>query len=72
MKRKNMNDEICKGDMVRRMIKSHYTNDKLSDAIGIVLRVSNHLARVYFYDTNQEEVWNRKVLKKVESARIGR
>ena len=67
-----MNDEIYKGDMVRRMVASHYTNNTLSDAIGIVLRISDHLARVYFYDTNQEEIWNRKVLKKVQSAKVGR
>ena len=55
-----------KGDLVKRMIASHYTNGRRSDAIGVVLRIFYPLARVYFYDTNKEEIWNQSVLKKVE------
>lgn len=55
-----------KGDLVKRMIASHYTNGQMSDAIGVVLSVNFPLARVYFYDSNKEEVWNQAVLKKVE------
>jgi hypothetical protein len=54
-----------KGDLVTRMIPSHYTENQHSDAIGVVLRVNFPLARVYFYDTNKEEIWNQKVLAKV-------
>ena len=54
-----------KGDLVTRMIASHYTDGQYSDAIGVVIRVHYPLARVYFYDTNKEEIWNQKVLKKV-------
>ena len=45
------------------MIASHYTNGLLSDAMGVVLRAHYPIARVYFYDTNKEEVWNEKVLE---------
>ena len=55
-----------KGDLVKRMIASHYTNGQIADAIGVVLSVNFPLARVYFYDSNKEEVWNQAVLKKVE------
>ncbi len=55
-----------KGDLVKRMIASHYTHGQMSDAIGVVLSVNFPLARVYFYDSNKEEVWNQSVLKKVE------
>ena len=55
-----------KGDLVKRMIASHYTHGQMSDAIGVVLSVNFPLARVYFYDSNKEEVWNQAVLKKVE------
>ena len=53
------------GDLVRRMIASHYTNGELSNAIGVVLKVFPPLAQVYFYDTSQEETWNQKVLQVV-------
>ena len=53
------------GDLVKRMIASHYTGGQRSDAVGVVLKAYFPLARVYFYDTNKEEVWNQKVLKKV-------
>ena len=55
-----------KGDLVKRMIASHYTHGQMSDAIGVVLSVNFPLARVYFYDSKKEEVWNQAVLKKVE------
>jgi len=58
-------DELKKGDLVRRMIASHYTDHIRSDAVGVVLRVFHPLARVYFYDTNQEENWNQSVLELV-------
>ena len=54
-----------KGDLVTRMIATHYTGGRHSDAIGVVVRVHYPLARVYFYDTNKEEIWNQKVLKKI-------
>lgn len=47
------------------MIASHYTGGQRSDAVGVVLKAYFPLARVYFYDTNKEEVWNQKVLEKV-------
>ena len=53
------------GDLVRRMIATHYTDHQHSDAIGVVLKVFPPLARVYFYDTNKEETWNQKVLQVV-------
>tara|TARA_Y100000114_G_C11604222_1_gene251942 strand:- start:1 stop:219 length:219 start_codon:yes stop_codon:yes gene_type:complete len=55
--------KFIKGDLVKRMIASHYTNGLLSDAMGVVLRSHYPIARVYFYDTNKEEVWNEKVLE---------
>lgn len=58
-------DKLQKGDLVRRVIKSHYTNNTYSDAIGVVIRVFPPLARVYFYDSNKEEIWNQKVLELV-------
>tara|TARA_A100001391_G_scaffold201992_2_gene190435 strand:+ start:104 stop:328 length:225 start_codon:yes stop_codon:yes gene_type:complete len=54
-----------KGDLVTRMIPSHYTEFQHSDAIGVVLKVNFPLARVYFYDTHKEEIWNQKVLAKI-------
>jgi len=60
-----MNEQLCKGDIVQRVIASHYTNHQHSDAIGIVLMVRGPIARVYFHDTNREELWNTKVIKKV-------
>ena len=60
-------NKFDKGDLVRRMIATHYTDHQYSDAIGVVLRVHFPLARVYFYDTNKEEIWNQKVLEKVRS-----
>jgi hypothetical protein len=56
-----------KGDLVKRMIPSHYTNHSHSDAVGVVLSSTFPLARVYFYDTSKEEVWNQKVLELVSS-----
>ena len=59
------NNKLEKGDLVTRVIPSHYTNHQHSDAIGVVLRVNFPLARVYFYDTQKEEIWNQKVLQKI-------
>ena len=53
------------GDLVKRMVASHYTGGLRSDAVGVVLKAYFPLARVYFYDTNKEEIWNQKVLKKM-------
>ena len=53
------------GDLVTRIIRSHYTNHNYSDAIGVVLKANFPVARVYFYDTSREEVWNQKVLTKI-------
>ena len=53
------------GDLVKRMIASHYTGGQRSDAVGVVLKAYYPLAKVYFYDTSKEEVWNQKVLEKV-------
>ena len=53
------------GDLVRRMVASHYTGGQRSDAVGVVLKAHFPLARVYFYDTKKEEVWNQKVLEKL-------
>jgi hypothetical protein len=53
------------GDLVKRMVPSHYTGGMHSDAIGVVLRAYFPLAKVYFYDTSKEEVWNQKVLEKL-------
>ena len=53
------------GDLVKRMVASHYTGGQRSDAIGVVLKAHFPLARVYFYDTKKEEVWNQKVLEKL-------
>jgi hypothetical protein len=58
-------DRFKKGDLVKRMIASHYTDHIRSDAIGVVLKVFYPLARVYFYDTNLEENWNQSVLELV-------
>ena len=58
-----MKDKIETGDLVRRMIPSHYTNHSHSDAVGVVLSSTFPLARVYFCDTYKEEVWNQKVLE---------
>ena len=54
---------FIKGDLVKRMIASHYTHGRMSDAIGVVLNSHYPIARVYFYDTKKEEVWNEKVLE---------
>ena len=53
------------GDLVKRMVASHYTGGQRSDAVGVVLKANFPLARVYFYDTKKEEIWNQKVLEKV-------
>lgn len=58
-------NKVKKGDLVKRMIASHYTDHIRSDAFGIVLSVFYPVARVYFYDTNREEVWNQTVLELV-------
>ena len=54
------------GDLVKRMLASHYTGGKLSDAMGVVLKAYFPLAKVYFYDTGKEEIWNQKVLEKIQ------
>ncbi len=53
------------GDLVRRMIPSHYTDHKHSDSVGVVLKVFPPLAKVHFYDTQKAETWNQRVLEKV-------
>jgi hypothetical protein len=53
------------GDLVKRMIATHYTEHQHSDAVGVVLKVFPPLAKVYFYDTNKAETWNQKVLQVV-------
>jgi len=55
--------KFIKGDLVKRVIATHYTDFQYSDAIGVILNVSYPLARVYFYDTNKEELWNQSVLE---------
>ena len=62
---RNEENKFEKGDLVTRMIATHYTDHQYSDAIGVVVRVHYPLARVYFYDTGKEEIWNQKVLAKV-------
>ena len=54
-----------KGDLVKRMIPSHYTDGRHSDAIGVVLSAMFPLAKVFFYDTRKSEVWNQRVLEKI-------
>jgi hypothetical protein len=62
-----IDNRVEKGDLVKRMVPSHYTGGLHSDAIGVVLSANYPLARVFFYDTSKEEVWNQKVLKKISS-----
>ena len=69
---RNEENKFEKGDLVTRVIPSHYTNHQHSDAIGVVIRVHYPLARVYFYDTKKEEIWNQKVLAKVSKGERGR
>ena len=57
--------KFIKGDLVKRMIASHYTHGRMSDALGVVLNSYYPIARVYFYDTKKEELWNEKVLELV-------
>tara|TARA_R100000152_G_C6731195_1_gene155866 strand:+ start:155 stop:409 length:255 start_codon:yes stop_codon:yes gene_type:complete len=66
-----MTSELKVGDLVKRQIASIYTKGKRSDAVGVILKLTEGslgamLAKVYFYDTNKNEVWNCKVLEKVE------
>jgi len=63
-------NRVEKGDLVKRMIPSHYTDGERSDAIGVVLAANFPLARVYFYDTKKEEVWNQKVLAKISRSAV--
>lgn len=56
-------NKFIKGDLVKRVIATHYTDFQYSDTIGVVLNVAYPIARVYFYDTNKEEVWNQNVLE---------
>ena len=58
-------NKFIKGDLVKRVIASHYTDFEHSDTIGVVLNVTYPIARVYFYDTNKEELWNQNVLELV-------
>ena len=58
-------NKLKTGDLVRRMVPSHYTHNEHSDAVGVVLKVFPPLASVYFYDTNKAETWNQKVLQMV-------
>tara|TARA_R110000765_G_scaffold393019_1_gene486282 strand:- start:430 stop:666 length:237 start_codon:yes stop_codon:yes gene_type:complete len=59
-------DEFKVGDLVKRTMASHYTDHNESDAIGVIISLDAHLAKVYFYDTSKNEVWNRKVLEAVK------
>ena len=59
------------GDLVKRVIPSHYTNHCHSDAVGVVIKANYPLARVYFYDTSKEEIWNQKVLHIISEAKEG-
>jgi hypothetical protein len=59
-----------KGDLVKRMIASHYTGGLHSDAIGVVLSAHFPLAKVFFYDTKKNEIWNQKVLEKVKKENL--
>tara|TARA_R110000796_G_scaffold54024_3_gene126535 strand:- start:102 stop:338 length:237 start_codon:yes stop_codon:yes gene_type:complete len=59
-------DDFKVGDLVKRTMASHYTNHNKSDAFGVIISLNAHLAKVYFYDTNKNEVWNRKVLEAVK------
>ena len=56
-------NKFIKGDLVKRVIATHYTDFQYSDAFGVVLNAHHPIARVYFYDTNKEEVWNQNVLE---------
>ena len=58
------------GDLVKRMVPSHYTGGLHSDAVGVVLKAYFPLAKVYFYDTRKEEVWNQKVLAKISRSAV--
>jgi hypothetical protein len=58
-------NKFIKGDLVKRVIATHYTDFQYSDAVGVVLSVHYPLAKVYFYDTNKEESWNQSVLELV-------
>jgi hypothetical protein len=62
----NENNQLERGDLVKRMITSHYTNMHYSDAIGVVLSSHYPLAKVFFYDTNKEETWNQRVLERIQ------
>ena len=62
-KEKNL---VEKGDLVRRVIATYHTNHQHSTAIGVVLSATFPLAKVYFYDTKKNEIWNQKVLEKVQ------
>lgn len=64
-KMKMINRKLQSGDMVKRMIATHYTNHQISDALGVVLAAHYPLAKVYFYDTNREESWNQNALELV-------
>jgi hypothetical protein len=59
-------NQLQKGDLVKRIIASHYTHHRHSDAIGVVLASNFPIAKVYFYDTEKEEWWNQKVLSLVQ------
>jgi hypothetical protein len=66
-----MTSKLKVGDLVKRQIASIYTKGERSDAVGVILKfiggeIGAALAKVYFYDTNKNEVWNCKVLEKVE------
>ena len=63
---RNEKNLVEKGDLVRRMIASYHTNHQHSNAIGVVLTAMFPLAKVYFYDTKKNEIWNQKVLEKVK------
>ena len=68
MKERN---KLQKGDLVKRCIASHYTDHIRSDAFGVVLNVYYPVARVYFYDTNREELWNQSVLELISRKTTG-
>ena len=70
-----MKDKFRVGDLVKRQIASHYTKGKMSDAVGVIIKLIEgdlgvSLAKVYFYDTSQNEMWNCKVLEKVDRGSV--
>jgi len=58
------NQSLEAGDLVKRIIKSHYTNYQPSETIGVVIRADIHpLVEVYFPDNTIRETWNKSGLR---------